>query len=79
MRLVWVVIPLVFLGIVGMSESFAEENSSVIYENDLEFSVMTDKKNYHDDEIIHIFWHVKNIGNSDISYTTSSTCNDGFS
>jgi len=79
MRLVWVVIPLVLFGIVGISESFAEENSSIIYENDLEFSVMTDKKHYHDDEIIHIFWHVKNIGNRDISYTTSSTCNDGFS
>jgi len=79
MRLVWVVIPLVLIGMIGMQESFAEENSSIIYENDLEFSVMTDKKYYHDDEIIHIFWHVKNIGNSDISYTTSSTCNDGFS
>lgn len=81
MRAVWVVIPLVLIGIIGiigMQESFAEENSSIISKNDLEFSVMTDKIHYKDDEIIHIFWHVQNIGNSNVSYTTTSTCNDGF-
>jgi len=77
MRLVWAVIPLVFFGIIGISDSFAEENSSIIYENDLEFSVITDKKYYSDDESIKIFWEIQNTGSDDFIYTETG-CGSNF-
>jgi len=55
-----------------------KENVSVISIDNLEFSVMTEKNAYQNNEVIRIFWEIKNIDNEDIKYTISNTCGDGF-
>ena len=73
MKLVWVVIPLVLIGIIGIQESFAETEiiwkNSVTASNDKVIATLaTDKKDYSDGELIHIQWSLENVGTDNISY-----------
>ena len=79
-RLVWVVIPLVLIGIIGMQESFAEDSPhiSIVTKNGLQLTLETDKSEYVKGEIIDIRLNITNISSEVIKYQTRSTCHDGI-
>jgi len=85
MRLVWVVIPLVLIGLIGISESFAESDASALDRlfptddhKDVKLTIETDKLQYFDGDLVSINWMAENLGTEPFPYYGSFLCRDAF-